>query len=156
MNAKSLKTLEYNKIISLLEEHADSDLGKEQCRNLLPSIDLPEIQKTQQETADAVSRLFKKGSTSFGNNYDLRYAVKSLEVGSTLSAVELLRIAGQLTNTARIKSYGEKEHEDSPSDSLDEYFESLHPLMRLADEINRCILSEDEIADDASPALKSI
>ena len=156
MNVKALKTLEYNKIIALLEEHADSELGKELCRNLLPSIDLSEIQQGQQETADAVSRLFKKGSTSFGNNHDLRYAVKSLEVGSTLSAVELLHIAAQLTNTARIKSYGEKENEDVPSDSLDEYFQSLHPLTRLAEEINRCILSEDEFADDASPALKSI
>ncbi len=156
MNAKSLKTLEYNKIIALLEEHADSELGRELCHDLLPSIDLSEIQQGQQETADAVSRLFKKGSTSFGNNYDLRYAVKSLEVGSTLSAAELLHIAAQLTNTARIKSYGEKENEDVPSDSLDEYFQSLHPLTRLADEINRCILSEDEFADDASPTLKSI
>ena len=129
MNVKALKTLEYNKIIALLEEHADSELGKELCRNLLPSIDLSEIQQGQQETADAVSRLFKKGSTSFGNNHDLRYAVKSLEVGSTLSAVELLHIAAQLTNTARIKSYGEKENEDVPSDSLDEYFQSLHPLI---------------------------
>ena len=156
MNAKSLKTLEYDKIIKLLVEHADSEPGKEECKKLVPSIQMQEIQKSQQETADAVSRLFRKGSTSFGGNHDLRFATKSLEVGSSLSAPELLKLASQLNNAARIKSYGERENEDSPTDSLDEYFENLHPLTQLANEINRCIPAEDEIADDASSGLKSI
>lgn len=156
MNTKSLKTLEYDKIIKMLEEKADSDPGRELCRGLLPQIQMQEIQKSQQETADAVSRIFKKGSTSFGGNFDLRYAIKSLEVGSTLSASELLRLAGQLVNADRIKTYGQKENEDAPSDSLDEYFENLHPLTSISGEINRCILAEDEFADDASPNLKSI
>ncbi len=156
MNAKSLKTLEYDKIIQMLESRADSDPGKELCRNLLPMINLQDIQKAQQETADAVSRLFRKGSTSFGGNRDLRFATKSLEVGSSLSAPELLRLAAQFNNAARIKAYGEKENEEAPSDSLDEYFSMLHPLTQLSNEINRCILSEDEIADDASSTLKSI
>ena len=156
MNTKSLKTLEYDKIIKMLEEKADSDPGRELCRSLLPSIQMQEIQKSHQETADAVSRIFKKGSTSFGGNFDLRYAIKSLEVGSTLSASELLRLAGQLVNADRIKTYGQKENEDVPSDSLDEYFENLHPLTTISSEINRCILAEDEFADDASPNLKSI
>ena len=156
MNTKSLKTLEYDKIIKMLEEKADSDPGRELCRGLLPQIQMQEIQKSQQETADAVSRIFKKGSTSFGGNFDLRYAIKSLEVGSTLSASELLRLAGQLVNADRIKTYGQKENEDAPSDSLDEYFENLHPLTSISSEINRCILAEDEFADDASPNLKSI
>lgn len=156
MNTKSLKTLEYDKIIKMLEEKADSDPGRELCRNLLPQVQMQEIQKSQQETADAVSRIFKKGSTSFGGNFDLRYAIKSLEVGSTLSAIELLRLAGQLVNADRIKTYGQKENEDVPSDSLDEYFENLHPLTTISSEINRCILAEDEFADDASPNLKSI
>ncbi|MBR6909430.1 MAG: endonuclease MutS2 [Lachnospiraceae bacterium] len=156
MNTKSLKTLEYDKIIKMLEEKADSDPGRELCRGLLPQVQMQEIQKSQQETADAVSRIFKKGSTSFGGNFDLRYAIKSLEVGSTLSASELLRLAGQLVNADRIKTYGQKENEDVPSDSLDEYFENLHPLTSISSEINRCILAEDEFADDASPNLKSI
>ena len=156
MNTKSLKTLEYDKIIKMLEEKADSDPGRELCRGLLPQVQMQEIQKSQQETADAVSRIFKKGSTSFGGNFDLRYAIKSLEVGSTLSASELLRLAGQLVNADRIKTYGQKENEDAPSDSLDEYFENLHPLTSISSEINRCILAEDEFADDASPNLKSI
>ncbi|MCR4617682.1 MAG: endonuclease MutS2 [Lachnospiraceae bacterium] len=156
MNTKSLKTLEYDKIIKMLVEQADSEPGKEICKNLLPSVLMAEIQKNQQETADAVSRLFKKGSTSFGGNKDLRYAVKSLEVGSTLSAPELLHLAGQLVNAERIKSYGVSENEDAPRDSLDDYFDNLHPLTSISSEINRCILAEDEFADDASPALKNI
>lgn len=156
MNKKTLKTLEYDKIISLLEDHADSEPGKEMCRNLNPSIDMKDIQKWQQETSDALSRLFREGSTSFGGNKDLRFAIKSLEIGSTLSASELLKLAKQLDNAARIRSYGVKDDSDEKPDSLDEYFNTLCPLTQVANEINRCILAEDEIADDASPNLKSI
>lgn len=156
MNQKVLKTLEYNKIIQLLTEKADSTPGKKLCEALTPSTDLSEIRKAQSETKDALTRLFKVGSTSFGNNRDLGFSIKSLEIGSTLSASELLKIAGLLDNVNRIKTYGKKDREDTPDDSLDVYFEQLTPLTQLANEINRCILSEEEIADDASPTLKSI
>lgn len=156
MNQKVLKTLEYNKIIQMLTEKADSEPGKKLCRELVPSTDLSEIRKMQTETKDALSRLFKSGSTSFGNNTELGFSIKSLEIGSTLSISELLKIAGFLDNVGRIKSYGKKDREDTPDDSLDGYFEQLTPLTRIADEIHRCILSEEEIADDASPRLKSI
>ncbi len=156
MNQKVLKTLEYNKIIQALTDKADSEPGKRLCEALLPSIDLEEIKKAQAETKDALSRLFKVGSTSFGNNRDLGFSLKSLEIGSTLSATELLKIAGLLDNVNRIKTYGKKDRDDTPDDSLDAYFEHLTPLTQLANEIYRCILSEEEIADDASPKLKSI
>lgn len=156
MNQKVLNTLEYNKIIQALTNKADSEPGKRLCETLLPSIDLEEIQKTQTETKDALSRLFKAGSTSFGNNRDLGFSIKSLEIGSSLSASELLKIAGLLDNVNRIKTYGKKDRDDTPDDSLDGYFEQLTPLTQLANEIYRCILSEEEIADDASPKLKSI
>ena len=156
MNQKVLKTLEYNKIIEMLEAKANSEPGKKLCRELSPSTDLEEIRKNQSHTADAISRLFKSGSTSFGNNRDLGYAIKSLEIGSTLSIPELLKIASMLDNVSRIKTYGKRDREDTPEDTLDEYFERLTPLTQLANEINRCILSEEEIADDASPRLKSI
>lgn len=156
MNQKVLKTLEYNKIIALLEEKADSEPGKKLCRELTPSIDLEEIRKNQTLTADALNRLFKLGGTSFGNNTDLGFSIKSLEIGSTLSIEELMKIAALLDNVSRIKAYGRKEREDTPDDSLTEYFEGLTPLTQVANEINRCILSADEIADDASPKLKSI
>lgn len=156
MNQKVLKTLEYNKIIALLEDKADSEPGKKLCRELLPSTDIEEIRKNQLLTADALSRLFKMGGTSFGSNSDLGFSIKSLEIGSTLSILELMKIASLLDNVSRIKTYGRKDREDTPDDSLTEYFEQLTPLTQVANEINRCILSEDEIADDASPKLKSI
>ena len=156
MNQKVLKTLEYNKIIDILTDKADSEPGKKLCRELTPSTDLEEIRQAQRETKDALGRLFKVGSTSFGSNRDLGFAIRSLEVGSTLSISELLKIAAMLDNVSRIRSYGKKDREDAPDDSLDGYFEQLTPLTQLANEINRCILSEEEIADDASPKLKSI
>jgi DNA mismatch repair protein MutS2 len=156
MNQKVLKTLEYNKIIDLLTEKADSEPGKNLCRELTPSTDLSQIRQMQRETKDALTRLFKSGSTSFGSNANLGFSIKSLEIGSTLSILELLKIASFLDNVNRIKAYGRKDKEDTPDDSLDGYFEQLTPLTQIANEINRCILSEDEIADDASPNLKKI
>ncbi len=156
MNSKVLRVLEYHKIISHLTEKASSEPGKRLAQALVPMTDLEEIRTAQIQTADALGRLFAKGSTSFGNNKDLGMSIKSLEVGSALSIAEILRIASFLENVNRIKAYGRRERDDIPGDSLDVYFDSLEPLTPLANEINRCILSEEEIADDASPALKRI
>ena len=156
MNTKVLTTLEYNKIIDLLTEKADSEPGKKLCRDLVPSTDLSTIRAAQWETKDALARLFRIGSTSFGSNRDLGFSIRSLEIGSSLSMSELLKLASFLDNVSRIKTYGKKEREDLPNDSLDAYFEGLTPMTQLANEINRCILSEEEMADDASPKLKSI
>ena len=156
MNTKVLTTLEYTKIIDLLTEKADSEPGKKLCRELVPSTDLSAIRTAQQETKDALARLFRIGSTSFGSNRDLGFSIRSLEIGSSLSMSELLKLESFLDNVNRIKTYGKKEREDLPNDSLDAYFEGLTPMTQLANEINRCILSEEEMADDASPRLKSI
>ena len=156
MNTKVLTTLEYTKIIYLLTEKADSEPGKKLCRELVPSTDLSAIRTAQRETKDALARLFRIGSTSFGSNRDLGFSIRSLEIGSSLSMSELLKLASFLDNVNRIKTYGKKEREDLPNDSLDAYFEGLTPMTQLANEINRCILSEEEMADDASPRLKSI
>ena len=156
MNSKALHVLEYDKIIERLTEKASSEPGRMLCRELLPMVALDEIEHAQKETGDALSRLFKKGSTSFGGNKDLGRCIKSLEVGSALSSTELLLIAGMLENVNRIKTYGRNDRDDAPADTLDEYFNGLEPLTALANEIRRCILSEEEIADDASPALKQI
>ncbi len=156
MNTKVLTTLEYNKIIDLLTEKADSEPGKKLCRELVPSTDLSAIRTAQRETKDALARLFRIGSTSFGSNRDLGFSIRSLEIGSSLSMSELLKLASFLDNVSRIKTYGKKEREDFPNDSLDAYFEGLTPMTQLANEINRCILSEEDMADDASPRLKSI
>ena len=164
MNQKALHTLEYDKIIIRLTEKADSAPGKELCAGLVPVTDLSDIEKTQTETADALSRLFKYGSTSFGSNYSLGFSIKSLEVGSALSMAELLKMAAFLENVARIKAYGRNEKDNTPEDSADSsatdslsgYFDDLTPLSPIAAEIRRCLLSEEEVADDASPSLKGI
>ncbi len=156
MNQKVLRVLEYNKIIERLTDKATSEQGRKLAAALEPMTDLEAIGKAQTETADALGYLFRKGSTSFGGNKDLGMCICSLEIGSVLSIEELLRIAAFLENVNRIKSYGRKEREDEPADSLDVYFGSLEPLTPLSNEIRRCILSEEEIADDASPALKKI
>ena len=156
MNKKGLQILEYNKIISMLAEKASSQPGKALCEALFPSTVLEEIEEAQTETADALSRLFAKGNISFGSNKDLGFAIKSLEIGSTLSISELLKIANMLENVARVKKYGRPEKDDETPDSLTPYFEILQPLTPLSSEIRRCILSEEDIADDASPTLKHI
>lgn len=156
MNEKVLRTLEYNKIIDMLTEKASSEPGRKLCADLKPMTDLDAINEAQRQTADALSRLFKKGSTSFGGNKELGYTLKSLSIGSTLSTAELLKIAGLLDNVNRIKAYGRRERDEETGDSLDDFFDALEPLTPLANEIRRCILSEEEISDDASPALKHI
>lgn len=156
MNQKVLKTLEYHKIIHLLAEKADSAPGKKLCEELEPATDLNAIRQAQTHTQDALTRLFKKGSTSFGSNRDISYTLRTLEIGSILSMSELLKIARFLDNVRRIKTYGQKDREETPEDSIDSYFDRLTPLTQLANEINRCILSEEEMSDDASPGLKSI
>ena len=156
MNEKALKSLEYYKIIQLLTEKASSPLGKELCRDLLPSVDLVQIQLMQAQTRDALSRLFQKGSISFGSVKDVRGSLKRLEIGSTLGIIELLSICSLLENTSRVKTYSRNERGDHPADSLDEMFEQLSPLTPLSAEIRRCILSEDEISDSASPGLLKV
>ena len=156
MNEKALKTLEYYKIIELLEGFATSRMGKEMCRRLTPSDDLAEIEVMQQATADALSRVYQKGSLSFGGVKDIRGSLKRLEIGGTLGTGELLDIAGLLENAGRAKAYSRRDTEDENGDSLDGMFEILEPLTPLSTEIRRCILSPEEIADDASPGLRQV
>ena len=156
MNSKVLQVLEYTKIIERLADKATSAPGRELCLHLLPQTDLEDIKQAQKETADAFSRLVKKSGISFGNNKPLGASLKTLEIGASLSAGELLKIAGLLENTNRVKSYGRKERTDLPDDSLAHYFDELQPLTPVSEELRRCILSEEEIADDASATLRHI
>ena len=156
MNEKALKTLEYDKIIEMLEGCATSTLGKDFCRNLRPLSNLTQIEVMQQETADALARIYKKGSLSFGGVKDIRGSLKRLEIGSTLGTGELLALCALLENTNRAKAYGRGENEEEGTDSLEGMFEVLEPLTLLSGEIRRCILSEEEISDDASPGLRQV
>ena len=177
MNQKALKTLEYTKIITQLESHAASPLGKALCRELSPSSDLEEIRTRQSQTTDAVNRVRLKGSVSFSGLREIGGSLKRLEIGSSLSIPELLSISSVLTVASRAKAYGRRETEETQvftprfpgqkppkqaegaeyiPDSLDPLFQSIEPLTPLNNEIKRCILSEDEIADDASPGLSRV
>ena len=156
MNSKVLRTLEYEKIIDQLVNCAGSLLGKDLCKNLVPSSDIEEIRTMQHETSLALARIYQKGSLSFSGVYDIRGSLKRLEVGSILGTSELLHISKMLDVCSRAKSYDRKDNDETEPDALDAMFQSLQPLAPLAGEIRRCILSEDEISDDASPTLKSI
>ena len=177
MNQKALKTLEYTKIITQLESHAASPLGKSLCQELSPSSDLEEIRTRQAQTTDAVNRVRLKGSVSFSGLREIGGSLKRLEIGSSLSIPELLSISSVLTVASRAKAYGRRDTEDPPvftprfpgqkppkqaevaeyvPDSLDPLFQAIEPLTPLNNEIKRCILSEDEIADEASPGLSRV
>lgn len=156
MNQKALSSLEYPKIIERLIEKASSPMGKELCRKLQPSTDINKIRLMQTQTKDALTRLFQKGSVSFGSVKDIRGSLKRLEIGSSLGIMEILSVCALLENTSRVKVYSRGDRSDLPSDSLDSMFEQLAPLTPLSSEIRRCILSEDEISDDASPALRQV
>ncbi|MFT4107201.1 MAG: endonuclease MutS2 [Lacrimispora sp.] len=156
MNHKALKTLEYHKIIAQLTEYASCDFGKELCRNLVPSTDYGEIVQSQKETTDAAARVRQKGGISFGGVKDIRSSLKRLEVGSALSISEILAVSTLLTVSARAKAYGRHEEDQLSEDSLEEFFRILEPLTPVNTEIKRCILSEEEVSDDASPGLRHV
>ena len=156
MNQKALKVLEYDKIIQLLADQATSDAGKKRCLELVPMTDKQKITEAQTQTADALSRIYRKGGLSFGGLKDPGFQMKRLEIGGSLNAAELLSVCTLLEITKRAKAYSRENRDDLPSDSLEELFAGLEPLTPLLEEIRRCILAEDEISDDASPALHSV
>lgn len=156
MDKKTLTKLEYYKIIDLLSEQATTFGGERKCRNLKPSTDILKIETMQEQTAAAFTRIVKKGRLSLSGCYPVEDSMKRLEVGAALSAAELLRICKLLQAASRARSYGRHETTDDLEDCLDIYFEQIEPLTFLSAEIDRCIISEEEIADDASPTLKSI
>jgi len=156
MNEKVLKTLEFYKIKERLEEYAASQTAKELCRALVPSSDIEEIQKQQKQTSDALQRLIRKGSLSFAGIKDIRPSLKRLSVGASLGIGELLAISSLLDTASRVKSFARNKDVELEPDSLDEMFDSLEPLYSLNYELKRCIVSEEEISDEASPNLKSI
>lgn len=156
MNPKALKTLEYNKIIDKLTEFAGSALAKEMCRNLQPSTDLYEIQALQNETSDALSRIYQKGAVSFRGVRDIRGSIKRLEIGAIIGINELLSICSLLDVCSKVKAYSRNDRDPDFEDSLEAMFQALQPLTPVSSEIRRCIASEEELNDDASPALFKI
>ena len=156
MNQKTLTKLEFDKIISRLEEEAGSFRGRQLCRRLKPMTDLEKINTFQEQTAAAYTRIVRKGRISFSDAAPVEESMKRLEIGGALSIAELLRICRLLSNAARARSYGRHDTQEDAADCLDAYFDQLDPLAALSSEIERCIISEEEISDDASSTLKHI
>lgn len=156
MNQKTLYKLEFDKIISLLEEQASSMRGKQLCRKTKPMTDLGRINTCQEQTAAAFTRIVKKGRISLSDAFPVGESLKRLEIGGAIGSGELLRICRLLQTAARAKAYGRHDTQDELADCLDAYFDQLEPLTPLTTEIERCIPAEDEISDEASSTLKSI
>lgn len=151
MNNKSLSTLEYNKIISRLVSFACSDGAKQILHKLEPMTDIDKINTALDYTNDALTRVYQKGSVDFSRIKDIRGSIARLKVGSSLNALELLNISMLLECAARIKGYYEQR-----ADSIQPLIDMLDPVTLLNNAIKKCIISEDEISDDASANLRSI
>ena len=156
MNKKVYKTLEYNKILTMLSSYAACDETKKRCLSLEPITDLYEIRHLQTTTADALSRLYKDSGVSFVGIHNVHASLKRLDIGGALNTIELLRICSLLEVAKRVKAYGRSAMDNEKQDSLSGLFAGIEPVSALCDEIKRCILSEEEIADDASPELFKI
>ncbi|MDD3183917.1 MAG: endonuclease MutS2 [Anaerostipes sp.] len=156
MNTKVLQTLEYDKIIEQLVTFATTDLGYELCKKLKPMTQESEILSAQEQTNDALTRIFKQGNISFQGVNDLTPSMMRLKVHGTLSATELLAIAGVLEAAKNATDYGVRDLTLVDADSLDHVFESLIPLESLLHDIKHCIISPEEISSEASPTLRDI
>ena len=170
MNEKVLHIVEFDKIIEQLTENANSAPARTLCRNLKPMDNLSDIRLAQEETDAALQLLIRKGNVNFGSNRDFGYTFGALSIGSSLTAAELLHLSSFLDNVARVQAYGTQQdggkgisalggrgEEQKPEDNLlFDLFDCLYPLRSLSREIQRCILSEEDIADDASPGLRRV
>lgn len=157
MNKKVYQTLEFYKIIEKLAAEATSAGGRARCLALVPMQDPDAIEAAQQETEDALTRLYRRGGIGFSGTKDIRASLKRLAIGSTLNIPELLEICSLLETAARAKQYArQNEGREENPDALDPIFDALEPCSQLSGEIRRCILSEDEVSDDASPALRQV
>jgi len=156
MNNKVLKTLEYNKIIEKLLGKTHSPMGKEKVKALMPSSNMEEVQKRQQETADGVTMSFQKGRIPLGGLKDIRMALKRVDIGASLASTELLHIADVLRCAKRVKDYAKDERKQESYPALDEIFEQIMTFPKIEHEINRCIIGPDEYADEATRALYNV
>ncbi len=156
MNKRSIRVLEYNKILEQLEQHAVTAGAKRMVSHLKPYRDISTIEALQQNTRDAFLRLEKHGQVSFTGITNVSESLRLLEIDSALSTSELLDIASLLEAAKEVKSYGSIGGSEAIFDSLTTLFDSLVPLEDISSEIRRCIISSDEIADDASGNLRSI
>ena len=156
MNQKVYHTLEYYKILDMLAGYASCEETKKRALALTPITDAAEIEHLQQTTSDALSRLYKGSGISFAGIHNVNASLKRLDIGGSLNTTELLHICSLLEVAKRAKAYDRSDRADDKTDSLSPLFSQIEPLSPLLEEIKRCVIGEDEIADDASPALFKI
>ena len=156
MNEKALHTLEYDKIIEKLVGYAVSPMAKERAAALRPSAAMSDIIIWQEETTEATTMVLKKGTPSFGGFREIRPQLKRASMAGILSIAELMSVGEFAYVCRKVKNYARKENKDEVYARLDEYFDLITPLDKLENEISRCILSETEVADDASAGLRNI
>ena len=156
MNQKVYHTLEYYKILDMLAGYASCEETRKRALALTPITDAAEIEHLQQTTSDALSRLYKGSGISFAGIHNVNASLKRLDIGGSLNTTELLRICSLLEVAKRAKAYDRSDRADDKTDSLSPLFSQIEPLSPLLEEIKRCVIGEDEIADDASPALFKI
>lgn len=156
MNQKVYHTLEYYKILDMLAGYASCEETRKRALALTPITDAAEIEHLQQTTSDALSRLYKGSGISFAGIHNVNASLKRLDIGGFLNTTELLHICSLLEVAKRAKAYDRSDRADDKTDSLSPLFSQIEPLSPLLEEIKRCVIGEDEIADDASPALFKI
>lgn len=156
MNNKALRVLEFNKIIDMLRQCAASEMGKAIVDNLLPSTDINEITLNQKETSEAVSMILKKGSLGLGGLRPVEEYIKRVNVSGVLNIEELIHIGDFLRVSRRAKDYAKSESKNDSFPLLEPQFDSIETVNDLEREIERCIPSPSEIADDASRTLREI
>lgn len=156
MNSKILKTLEFNKIINLLENYAVSPMGKKIASELKPYTDIDTINEKLDQTTASSNLIIKHGALPLGGIKDIQKSIKRLEIGGNLSAAELLEIGELLRVTKKVISYANGCADFIKTTSIYYLFEELDSVHNLYAEITRCIISEEEIADDASQKLFSL
>ena len=156
MNTKALKTLEFNKIIEMLQSKAISEPGKAMARELVPATELIDIEIGQRETSEALKYVLKSGSLPLGGIKDVNGATKRAAIGGVLMIEELMNVADFLYVCGKAVNYAKESEKDGAEGRIRDLFEQIVTLPALAKELNRCIISEQELADDASPKLSDI
>ena len=154
MNKKGLKVLEYNKIIELLSSQAGSEMAKEKLKALTPSDNAAEIREHLSETTEAVSVIVRKGSLPVGQIYDIENAMHLARKGGSLTMRQLLQVLYNLKVASNVVTFLKSDLPPLPI--INGMAEVIVTFPRLAERIDRCILSEDEMADSASPELRNI
>lgn len=156
MNEKTLRILEFNKIIEKLVSHTASNLGSQLAEQLMPENDIEKVKISLKETSDGVNFISRRGSPPLGGIHDIRDSVRRADLGSMLNPAELIKIADVLRAVRNLKNYSSSDNIKEEDNIVGELINCLETSKKVEDKINQCIVSEEEISDNASPLLGNI